>query len=90
MLLTPALMRAEDRLLIAAEPDRIETLVRVGDVQLETGAAAPLETDEVGMVEVAGPVGAYATLAALVLLASLLSQGLDPFRKARGRSARLG
>jgi di/tricarboxylate transporter len=26
---------------------------------------------------VAGPVGAYATLAALVLLASLLSQGLD-------------
>jgi di/tricarboxylate transporter len=46
-------LAAEDRLLVTAEPDRIETLVQVGDVRLEDEAATPLETEEVGMVEVA-------------------------------------
>jgi len=42
-----------DRLLISAEPSRIETLDQVGDIQIEAESTAPLESDEVGMIEVA-------------------------------------
>ncbi len=46
-------LRAGDRLLIAAEPSRIEALVSVGEVELDTGSTAALESEDVGMVEVA-------------------------------------
>ncbi len=44
---------AGDRLLITAEPSRIVTLVHLGEVQLEPRSTAPLESEEVGMVEAA-------------------------------------
>lgn len=46
-------LRAEDRLLLAAEPSRLETLEELGDVVVEVGALAPLESEEVGVVEAA-------------------------------------
>ncbi len=46
------ILRADDRLLIAGEPERLQTLSELGEVQLETEAGeAPLESEEVGMVE---------------------------------------
>ncbi|MDH3402367.1 MAG: SLC13 family permease [Acidobacteriota bacterium] len=46
-------LAAGDRLLITAEPSRIERLVQVGEIELEAKAASPLESEDVGMVEVA-------------------------------------
>jgi di/tricarboxylate transporter len=51
--LTPdEVLQAGDRLLIMAEPSRLMTLVELGDVQVERDATGPLESEEVGMVEV--------------------------------------
>jgi di/tricarboxylate transporter len=47
------ILEADDRLLIAAEPSRIMRLVELGDVQVERDATAPLESEEVGMLEAA-------------------------------------
>lgn len=46
-------LQPEDRLVIASEPSRILTLVELGDVMLEGDSTASLESEEVGMVEVA-------------------------------------
>jgi di/tricarboxylate transporter len=47
------MLRAGDRLLITAEPSRISTLAELGDVLIEPEATAPLESEDVGMVEAA-------------------------------------
>ncbi|MDX1643674.1 MAG: SLC13 family permease [Thermoanaerobaculia bacterium] len=48
------ILRAGDQLLIATKPERLTTLEEFGEVEVDTeGGDAPLETDEVGMVEVA-------------------------------------
>jgi di/tricarboxylate transporter len=45
-------LEADDRLLIAGEPKRLLTLVELGEVLLDMeGQKAPLESEEVGMVE---------------------------------------
>lgn len=46
-------LEVDDRLLLAAEPSRIETLEELGDVLLEERGEGPLESEDVGMVEVA-------------------------------------
>ena len=47
-------LQAGDRLLVAAEPEMIFKLVELGDVELEPESAdSPLESEDVGMVEVA-------------------------------------
>jgi len=47
-------LREGDRLLIAAEPSRIVTLLELGEVQLEPESnEGPLENEEIGMIEVA-------------------------------------
>ena len=52
----------------------VAAVLPVGVAMERTGAAALLAST---VVDVAGPLGAYATLAALVAMASMLSQGLD-------------
>ncbi len=48
------ILRAGDQLLIATKPERLTTLEEFGEVEVDTeGGEAPLETDEIGMVEVA-------------------------------------
>ena len=47
-------LQSGDRLLVAAEPEMILNLVDLGDVELEPQSAeSPLESEDVGMVEVA-------------------------------------
>ena len=47
-------LRADDRLLIGGDPERLLTLVELGEVRLEQEAKeAPLESEEIGMVEAA-------------------------------------
>lgn len=46
-------LEADDRLLVAASPARIEALGSVGEIELDAAATAALESDEVGFVEVA-------------------------------------
>ncbi len=46
-------LNAGDRLLVAAEPSRILTLMELGDVQMEQEVGASLESEDVGMVEAA-------------------------------------